>query len=321
MNLVNNNFLAITLTKKCNLRCNYCFEEANPNNDGVFQIEKVMNLIREAKSLNIRWIALSGGEPLLYPYIYELINEIAGLGLSLFIESNGIAINERFIREIKSRIWQGKVQIRISLDSNVRLNHEKDRGVNSFLPAIKSIQNLVRYGINVSVNKVYRSNDFAYKFNLKDYVEFCLQLGVNRIEISRIVPLGRAQERDKLSLEQVQYVRRLLEELKKHRKSILSNDFYMLKYSQNCSRLQKIGWGLYAYPYGFSLCPMQPEIRIGDLSSMNKIIEGNILNVFNEMRKAAFRNLPYKMIFGCSECREYFYKANKDSILKYCESF
>jgi MoaA/NifB/PqqE/SkfB family radical SAM enzyme len=225
--------------------------------------------------------------------------------MALFIETNGQYVDEEFLKTLNSASNKSEILIRISLDSYKKEHHEIDRGLNSFDPAIIAIKALAIKGISVSVNKVYRKSDFDFNFSIKEYIKFCKQLGVSRFEFSRMVPFGRAQEKDLLTSEQIVSVRKSLSEFYNYGKDIISTDFYYLKYSQNCSRLKTKGWGLYAYPYGFSLCPLQPEVKLGDLNSMQNILKQNLLIKFNAMRKEAFKHLPRNMIFGCTECRRY----------------
>ena len=96
----NIDYARISLTDKCNLRCVYCMPE-----DKVYE----NNLINDTLSLNdykfiinglaqvgIKKIKFTGGEPLLYPHLIELIKYAynnCNIG-DISISTNGIGLNE-----------------------------------------------------------------------------------------------------------------------------------------------------------------------------------------------------------------------------------
>ena len=66
--------LRIILTTACNYKCIYCFNEGEANKEvRVQSIDKLKKIIHVAKDFGINSIKLTGGEPLLYPHIEELL--------------------------------------------------------------------------------------------------------------------------------------------------------------------------------------------------------------------------------------------------------
>lgn len=66
--------LRIVLTTKCNYRCRYCFAEGEKDKETrVLDIEKLKPILKIAKEFGINKIKLTGGEPLLYPKMEELL--------------------------------------------------------------------------------------------------------------------------------------------------------------------------------------------------------------------------------------------------------
>lgn len=69
--------LRIVLTTNCNYKCKYCFAEGEENKESrVLDFEKLKKIIKVAKSFGITNIKLTGGEPLLYPHMEELLSFI-----------------------------------------------------------------------------------------------------------------------------------------------------------------------------------------------------------------------------------------------------
>ena len=90
--------LTITTTNKCTLKCNHCFEEAGPENNLFLDKNRIDKLAEESidlfKQYSSKEIRITGGDPLLHPDIYQIIDSFSRrknlLGYStLDIETNG----------------------------------------------------------------------------------------------------------------------------------------------------------------------------------------------------------------------------------------
>ena len=63
----NINYMRISLTDRCNLRCRYCMPETGVDNlthYSILSLEEMARLVRIASELGIQKIRLTGGEPL-----------------------------------------------------------------------------------------------------------------------------------------------------------------------------------------------------------------------------------------------------------------
>jgi radical SAM protein with 4Fe4S-binding SPASM domain len=85
--------LELEFTRKCNLRCSYCYSSAGNALEGEMSADRIADVARQAKALGARKIVLlGGGEPLLFPPFREIVTEIRGLGLSQTLFTNGILL-------------------------------------------------------------------------------------------------------------------------------------------------------------------------------------------------------------------------------------
>ena len=75
--------LRIAITRRCNLRCDYCHREGEDNcAQGIAEemtVEEIVRIARVAASLGISRIKLTGGEPLMRKDIYEIVRGIAAI--------------------------------------------------------------------------------------------------------------------------------------------------------------------------------------------------------------------------------------------------
>ena len=82
--------LHVLLTYTCPYACDHCFLSCGPERTGVFTLERLSRLIRQAKKIrNIRSISFEGGEPFLYyGLLHEGIRQVIQAGFDTAIETN-----------------------------------------------------------------------------------------------------------------------------------------------------------------------------------------------------------------------------------------
>jgi len=112
------NYLRISVTDRCNLRCRYCMpEEGIPliSHQEILRYEEILRVTRLFGQLGIDKIRLTGGEPLARKGVLDLvrgISQIQEIG-DLSLTTNGILL-EKFVADL-SRV--GLKRINISLDT------------------------------------------------------------------------------------------------------------------------------------------------------------------------------------------------------------
>lgn len=129
--------LQIELTKKCNLRCQFCYNEDN----AIFiKTDSVIKAIDEAIELGSFMLSLTGGEPLLHPDFYKIAEHSKRKGYFLIIQTNGILINENVAEKIAKL---NPVGVDISLHGANEITHDFITAAKgSFKKTIKAIENL-----------------------------------------------------------------------------------------------------------------------------------------------------------------------------------
>ncbi|USN99619.1 MAG: GTP 3',8-cyclase MoaA [Phycisphaeraceae bacterium] len=109
--------LRISITDRCNFRCVYCME---PDVRFKRKIElltdsEIVRTVRVARSLGVRRVRLTGGEPSIHPTLDALIRDIWAVGLDdLSMTSNGSVLNEGELAQLKDA---GLQRLTVSLDS------------------------------------------------------------------------------------------------------------------------------------------------------------------------------------------------------------
>ena len=75
-------YLRISLTDRCNLRCKYCMPaEGVPKNShwDILTLEEILRVVRLISKLGIKKIRLTGGEPLIRRNLLLLIKELRNI--------------------------------------------------------------------------------------------------------------------------------------------------------------------------------------------------------------------------------------------------
>ncbi len=114
----NINYLRISVTDRCNLRCTYCMPAEGikllPHND-ILSFEKIVEVVKEAVALGIDKVRITGGEPLVRKGVVGLVTKIAGIS---GIRDLGLTTNGILLEEFAEPLAQaGLHRINISLDT------------------------------------------------------------------------------------------------------------------------------------------------------------------------------------------------------------
>jgi len=130
--------IIISLTESCNLKCSICSikKDINQNNIKVDK-NKIFDIARQARMMNIKTVVLSGGEPFLVAEIFEIASYINSLGLNISVTTNGF-YNKQMVEMIsKSHIDH----IHFSLDG-LKESNDFIRGKGSYDHAMEAIKHL-----------------------------------------------------------------------------------------------------------------------------------------------------------------------------------
>jgi cyclic pyranopterin phosphate synthase len=112
------NYLRLSVTDRCNLRCRYCMPAVGVpklQHSDILSFEEMLRVSRVAISLGIRKIRITGGEPLVRKNLAEFL---ANLALIDGIEELVLTTNGLLLREYASELRRAGVQrLNVSLDS------------------------------------------------------------------------------------------------------------------------------------------------------------------------------------------------------------
>ena len=188
----NIDYARISLTDKCNLRCVYCMPEDKVYENNLINDTLSFNdykfIINGLSQVGIKKIKFTGGEPLLYPHLIELI-KYAHYECNIddiSITTNGIGLNE-IAYELKR---SGLKSVNISLDSLKSYKYKSITRGGNLTDVLKSINRCLELGIKVKINCVVikRFNDDE----VYDFIELGNYYPID-VRFIELMPLGEGE--------------------------------------------------------------------------------------------------------------------------------
>lgn len=146
-------YLRISLTERCNLRCFYCMPEEGIalREKSVFMTaEETFAIAKEFVSMGVKKLRLTGGEPLIKKNISKILHDLASLNIELAITTNGILVDQ-YLNDFKQT---GLRAVNVSLDSLDERNFERISRRNYFQRIVSNIHLLVNEGFQTKINVV-----------------------------------------------------------------------------------------------------------------------------------------------------------------------
>ena len=188
----NIDYARISLTDKCNLRCVYCMPEDKVYENNLINDTLSFNdykfIINGLSQVGIKKIKFTGGEPLLYPHLIELI-KYAHYECNIddiSITTNGIGLNE-IAYELKR---SGLKSVNISLDSLKSYKYKSITRGGNLTDVLKSINRCLELGVKVKINCVVikRFNDDE----VYDFIEMANYYPID-VRFIELMPLGEGE--------------------------------------------------------------------------------------------------------------------------------
>lgn len=150
----------VVLTQACTLRCSSCFEKKwGYHAESTMAIEDLKKIVDFCNESGVKYLFLTGGEPLLYPHLIEILEYIQNKGYSLkpTIATNGLKLADENIA--KQLIKAGIVYIDISLKGSSSEEWIKSTGYDGYAMQIKAIRNLASLPIDFTCSMVVTMNN------------------------------------------------------------------------------------------------------------------------------------------------------------------
>ncbi len=162
----NHNYLRISITEHCNLRCTYCMPAegiALTPKAHLMTADEILTIAKTFVDLGVTKIRLTGGEPLVRKDAKAIILRLGKLGVHLTLTTNGILVPD-FISTFKEA---GIKSVNISIDSLVKEKFNQITRRNYYDKVLENIDLLICEGFHVKLNIV-----LIKAFNDNEIIDF-----------------------------------------------------------------------------------------------------------------------------------------------------
>lgn len=150
------NYLRISVTDRCNLRCIYCMPNLGITHKEPHEIltyEEILMIVKVATSCGINKVRVTGGEPLIRKNIIYLINALTKIKNinDISLTTNGILLDV-YAKDLKRA---GLKRINIGLDSLDRKKYNLITGKDALNRVLEGINKALKMGFNpIKINVV-----------------------------------------------------------------------------------------------------------------------------------------------------------------------
>lgn len=140
--------LSIELTTCCNSACVHCFARAGLTREAWIAPQVARDVCAEGYNAGYRHLHLTGGEPLLWEGLFDLLDEVFRGGYrSVFLNSNGMLMTDHSV----SRLAQyPNLTLSVSIQGPEVL-HDGMRGVGSYRQACRGIARALDAGLKITI--------------------------------------------------------------------------------------------------------------------------------------------------------------------------
>ncbi|WP_432205245.1 GTP 3',8-cyclase MoaA (plasmid) [Cetobacterium somerae] len=187
------NYLRISVTDHCNLRCQYCLPEKNKdfyNSKDLLNSDQIEKIVRAFSMIGIKKVRITGGEPLVRKDFNEILMKINHIDKieKIALTTNGVNLLENLDTFKKN----GLKRINISLDSlNASKYNEITRGgdFNKIFTTIKEAisKNFERIRLNVVIMKDINDDEIL------DFVNLTKDLNIS-VRFIEVMPIGEGKK-------------------------------------------------------------------------------------------------------------------------------
>ncbi len=203
------NYLRVSITDRCNLRCLYCNPEDKipklPHSE-ILSYEEILRIVGVGVDLGITKVRVTGGEPLLRKDVCDLLSSLSAIDT---ISDVSLTTNAVLLEPLLPEIWAAGVRrLNISLDSLDANKYREITGRNYFETVWRAIEAAHAMGfspikINVVALQGYNDRDIAALARLSIdrpfHVRFIEYMPIGFVDMQKERYLSSAQIKSRLT--------------------------------------------------------------------------------------------------------------------------
>lgn len=208
------------ITYACNLECVHCLSSSGRRDPRELTTEQAKAVLDELKALQVFYINIGGGEPMVRRDFFEIIEHSVSNGIGVKFSTNGAFIDKKNAERLAAMDY---LDIQISIDGADAATNDPVRGPGTFDMAINAMENLKSAGfgefkISVVVTRHNVSQLDAFKAIADSYGA--------QLRITRLRPSGRGADTWNELHPTNEQQREVYNWLMKHGENVLTGDSF-----------------------------------------------------------------------------------------------
>lgn len=177
------------ITRTCNLRCVHCYSDSMAMQyPGELTWEQMQAVVEDLAAYQVPSLLLSGGEPMIHPRFFDLVDLATGKGLKLTISTNGTLITPEKAALLKAA---NVAYVGISLDGIGKIHDEFRRKEGAFDAAVRGFKNCHDVGQKTGLRLTLTRHNVENIDRILDFIE---EKEIQRVCFYHLVPAGRGSE-------------------------------------------------------------------------------------------------------------------------------
>jgi radical SAM protein with 4Fe4S-binding SPASM domain len=174
------------ITRTCNLRCVHCYSDSMAARyPGELDWKQMQTVVKDLAAYQIPSLLLSGGEPLIHPHFFDLVDLATKAGLKLTISTNGTLITPEKAALLKAA---NVAYVGISLDGIGEI-HDQFRGKEgAFKAAVEGFKACHDVDQKTGLRLTLTRHTVADIERILDFIE---EQEIQRVCFYHLVPSGR----------------------------------------------------------------------------------------------------------------------------------
>lgn len=181
-------YLRISITDRCNLRCQYCLPENCEflRHEDIMSYEEIVYFTELLAPIGIKAVKITGGEPLIRKNCTELIKKIKAID---GIENVTLTTNGVFLRQYLPELTAaGLDAVNISLDTLNENRYKEITGFDFLAEVLAGIRKALSSSLQVKVNCVIVNSDSDWR----DLIDLARHYPLD-VRFIELMPIGAAQ--------------------------------------------------------------------------------------------------------------------------------
>jgi len=168
--------VSLELTYRCNLDCFFCYNDREKAGQ-LLSVPQYRVLLEDLARMQTLFLMLTGGEPMIHPYFFEIGRIARDLGFVIRVRTNGHSLSRRNCERLVDEVAPFMVEVSLH-GASAEVHDRQTRVCGSFKRLLANIENAKQAGLRVaavSTPTAWNQHQIAEMFDVCDSLDIPLR--------------------------------------------------------------------------------------------------------------------------------------------------